>query len=67
LTTREALTSFCGYNDITVEIWQNKLANISVEQLSDTINKIPEHYMSEVTKVFTLNLLSINREYLLDL
>jgi len=35
--------------------------------LSDMIAGIPEDYMSEVTKVFTLNVLIINRNYLLDL
>ena len=67
LTTREALENFCQYNNITVEVWQNRLANISISQMSDMITGIPEDYMSEVTKVFTLNLLTINRNYLLDL
>ena len=67
LTTREALENFCQRNEITVEVWQNRLAYISIGQLSDMIAGIPERYMTEVTKVFTLELLRVNRNYLLDL
>ena len=67
LTTRAALNSFCQYNSVTIEAWQSRLMNIQESQLSDIIGRIPDQYMSEVTRNFTLSLLQINKAYLLDL
>lgn len=67
LTTRDALKAFCDFNDIGVAVWQERLRNLSADQLSAIINRVPECYMSDITRRFTLCLLNVNKNYLLDL
>ena len=67
LGTLEAFSAFKEAAPVAGNVWQARLAAVTMEEVNAIVNEVPPQRMSPVTRRFTSNLLSVNRERILSL
>ena len=55
------------HNPQASKIWLEKLENVTISDITEIFERIPEQRISEVSKDFAIRLLEINRQRLLEL
>jgi hypothetical protein len=66
LTTLEAFKAFAGFSAPAARLWLERLAATPRDEVVSIIDEVPPMRMSGVTKEFTLELLMVNQERLLN-
>lgn len=66
LYTLEAFQQAAQQSPTAATYWRQKLATVNSEQVKEIFQKIPEGWMSPVAREFTLELLRLNRERILN-
>jgi len=67
LTLIEAFQAASSHNPNASKIWLEKLENVTIDDITEIFERIPEQRISEVSKDFAIRLLEINRQRLLEL
>ncbi len=67
LTLIEAFQAASSHNPNATKIWLEKLENVTIDDITEIFERIPEQRISEVSKDFAIRLLEINRQRLLEL
>lgn len=63
----EAFRAASAHNPQASKIWLKKLENVTIEAVREVFERIPEERISEVSKEFSIRMLEINRQRLLEL
>lgn len=63
----EAFEAFSEYAPVASQAWLERLSRISLDEVAEVLDRVPDGRMSVITRRFTLELLQINRRRLLDL
>lgn len=67
LTTLDAFRAFAEYSKTAGDAWLSRLESISDDLVLGLLQRVPDDRMTEPCRAFTFQLLSINRQRLLDL
>ena len=67
MLTIDALKAIVQIRPAAALFWQNRLKSVLVSDTVSIIKKIPDEMMTETSKEFTLRLLELNRERILEL
>ena len=67
LTLIEAFRAASSRNPDASKIWLEKLENVTINDVKEIFERIPEERISEVSKEFAIRMLEINRQRLLEL
>lgn len=66
LLLRDAFGRFASRNSSAAAIWLGRLRAVTRQEVSDILDDVPADRMSAVCRQFTLELLEVNRQRLLD-
>lgn len=64
--TLDAFIQGAGYSPIAATDWLSRLAGIDEDAIRNVIDKVPEGWMSDSARLFTFELLRLNRERILS-
>lgn len=63
----EAFQAASQHNPDASKIWLEKLENVTIEEVREIFDRVPDERISDIAKEFALRLLEINRRRLLEL
>lgn len=67
LSLIDAFKAASSHNPDASKIWLEKLENVTIDNIKEVFERIPEERISDVSKVFAIRILEINRRRLLEL
>lgn len=67
LSTLDAYVTIANVASAAAVEWKSRLEQVTMEQTEHVINEVPAEWMTAVARRFTLELLSLNRQRILDL
>jgi hypothetical protein len=66
LGTVEAFAAFAALDPAGAGVWRGRLAGLQWDAVEQVLRRVPNERMSEITRRFTLELLRVNRDRLLE-
>lgn len=67
LYTLEAFEQAAQHNPQAAAFWRSRLESITRNQVENIVSQVPEHWMSEPARLFTIELLCLNQQRILRL
>jgi hypothetical protein len=67
LGTVETFSAFAKFDPEAAQIWLNQIKNVTREQIEGIVQQVPRKRMSDVAQRFTIELLMVNQQRLLEL